>query len=214
LNQRERERFHAWITDRGLEARPRGCPPKDQSSQKTATKQPQSSHKSEALPGLALPSLAKPSQKTKAKSPAKAKPLPDPRAGEFKLAFLSAFQVANGIPAPWDAKEATNLARFLKASPSINLGQWERILYNRSQSPLNQKASLSTWVSRALAWLDAPADEWGKPLTGGVHGFVNRGQARTNSNIENARRAALAIAAQFTGDSGGGEGGGCIEGSL
>ena len=30
----------------------------------------------------------------------------------------------------------------------------------------NQKASLSTWVARgALAWLDAPADEWGKPIT-------------------------------------------------
>lgn len=88
----------------------------------------------------------------------------DNRAAEFRGMFQDAFQVANGVPAPWDGKEATNLARFLKASPTITVEQWKHILYHRSISPINQKANLSTWVGRALSWLDAPADEWGKPL--------------------------------------------------
>jgi hypothetical protein len=71
------------------------------------------------------------------------------------------------VPAPWDAKEATNLARFLKANPTITIEQWRRILYHRAQSPINQKASLSRWIAQALSWLDAEADEWGKPLGAG-----------------------------------------------
>jgi hypothetical protein len=90
----------------------------------------------------------------------------DARAAEFKAAFQDTFAVENSIPAPWDAKEATNLKKFLAANPTIVLEQWRRILYHRSISPINHKASLSVWISRALAWLDAPADEWGKPLKG------------------------------------------------
>jgi hypothetical protein len=90
----------------------------------------------------------------------------DNRAADFRGAFQDAFQVANAVPAPWDGKEATLLARFLKANPTITLEQWRRILHNRHNSPINHKASLSMWVGKALAWLDAPADEWGKPLKG------------------------------------------------
>jgi hypothetical protein len=139
-----------------------------------------------------------PVKKTKTKAPAKAKPLPDPRATEFRQAFQESFSLANGVPAPWDAKEATNLARFLKSNPTLTLAQWNRILFHRSQSPLNQAASLSTWIARSLAWLEAPADEWGKKLNGGNrNGYVNRGQARTDANDEAARRAAASILTRF-----------------
>ena len=37
-----------------------------------------------------------------------------------------------------------------ESQPVGHPGHWLRILYNRSQSPINQKASLSTWVSRCL----------------------------------------------------------------
>lgn len=90
----------------------------------------------------------------------------DARAAEFKAAFQVTFSIENGVPAPWDAKEATNLKKFLAANPTIVMEQWRHILYHRSISPINHKASLSVWISRALAWLDAPADEWGKPLKG------------------------------------------------
>jgi hypothetical protein len=118
-----------------------------------------------------------PKAKTKTKAPAKVKPLPDPRGAEFKTAFWDAFKLANNVPPAWDAKEATNLSRFLKANPTITAEQWRHILFNRSQSPINQKASLSVWVARALSWIDAPADEWGKPLDANKRGgYRNNGR--------------------------------------
>jgi hypothetical protein len=204
LNQRERERFHTWIEHEGLSPRRPGNQPK------AATKQPQSSHKAAEISRKAAPNPKpepepEPEPEPKAKAPAKAKPSPDPRAADFKSAFQNAFQVANGIPAPWDAKEATNLSRFLKSNPAVTLEQWQHILYHRSRSPVNQKASLSMWVARALAWLDAPADEWGKPIDGGNrNAYGNRGQARTNGNLEAARSAAEAIAGQGSDWAGGG----------
>lgn len=146
-----------------------------------------------------------PEAKAKTKAPAKDKPSPDPRASEFRLTFQDGFKVANGVQAPWDAKEATNLSRFLKANPTITLEQWRHILYNRTLSPVNQKASLSTWVARALAWLDAPADDWGKTLNGGNRsGYGNHGQSRTNGNLTAARVAAGRLAARLADSAGGG----------
>ena len=199
LNQRERERFHAWLEREGIAARPQGRPSEKQpkSSHNAAGKQPNSAKKPKPEP-VPEPEPV-PVPETKTNTPAGAKRPPDPRALEFKNAFLDAFKTTNGIDAPWDAKEATNLARFLRANPSITLEQWNHVLYHRSLSPINQKASLSTWVGRALAWLDATADEWGKPLHGkDGNGYRNRGQARTESNLNNARAAAQRMAAKAT----------------
>jgi hypothetical protein len=157
-----------------------------------------------------------PDKKTKA--PAKPKALPDPRSAEFREAFQNAFKVAtNGVPAPWDVKEASNLSRFLKANPTITVEHWLRILYHRSISPLNQKASLSTWVARALSWLDAPADEWGKPINNGGgnrSGYGNRGQARTDGNLQAAKCAAANILRQDSGGIGGGAPSECEHGDF
>ncbi len=80
-------------------------------------------------------------------------------------------------------------------TPQGNIGKYTD---HRSVSPLNQKANLSTWVARSLAWLDAPADEWGKPINGGNrNGYGNRGQARSDANDEAARRAAASLVNRF-----------------
>jgi hypothetical protein len=110
--------------------------------------------------------------------PAKAKPSPDPRSSEIRTTYQEWFERANGIPAPWDAKEARNLARFLKSNPTISVGQWRNILAHRARSPVSRTASLSTWVSRALAWLEGPADEWGRPISNGTPFATNHSDKR------------------------------------
>lgn len=130
-----------------------------------------------------------------------AKSPPDARAAAFKSAFWEGYQTANSIPPPWDGKEAANLARFLKSNPAITLEHWRAILKNRSISPVNQKASMSTWLGRALAWLDAPADDWGRPLHGGNgngHGSNQQsrpGGSQATANVH-ASQGAFAAAAE------------------
>jgi uncharacterized protein YdaU (DUF1376 family) len=90
----------------------------------------------------------------------------DPRFSLFRDDFESHFQRLNSIMPPWDGKEASNLSRFLKANPTVSQDQWRLILRNRRGSPVNLSAPLSRWIGNAIAWLNHPADEFGKPLKG------------------------------------------------
>lgn len=108
----------------------------------------------------------------------------DERFGFFRQDFEKAYEFMNHIPAPWDGKEATSLSRWLNKNPTINREQWQCILRNRKISPINQKSELSRWMSTALAWLDGPADEWGKPLSnGGTNAKVPLGKAENSLDV-------------------------------
>jgi hypothetical protein len=138
------------------------------------------------------------------KPSAKDKPSPDPRALDFRHDFEVAYRHINGIPAPWDGKEAANLKRWLAKNPTITREQWQAILKHRRASPINQKAELSRWISSALSWLDSTADEWGKPINGGK-------QNGTGNSILSALAESLAEDQDGFGSDGddarGGEGG-------
>jgi uncharacterized protein YdaU (DUF1376 family) len=114
----------------------------------------------QAMPGQCPSSSSLP---TKNIASSKQRPTPDSRASGFRQVFSDWFQQTNGVPAPWDGKEASNLSRFLRANPTITVDQWRDILRNRTRSPVNKKANLSRWIALSLAWIDGPADDWGKP---------------------------------------------------
>jgi hypothetical protein len=73
-------------------------------------------------------------------------------------------------PAPWDGKEAARLSGWMRANPTITRDEWRRILTNRARSPVAHAVPTSVWINRAVSWLNGPADEWGKSLTGGNTG--------------------------------------------
>lgn len=135
-------------------------------------------------------------QVQKQKRSAKAKPVAEPTEHTlFRQDFDRFFQHKNQAPAPWDAKEATVLSRWMKANPTISRAQWQTILNNRARSPCAYAAPLSKWIGSALAFLNGTADDWGKPTEGGHHGppALNRAAQRTNGNIAAAIAAAEAI---------------------
>jgi hypothetical protein len=105
---------------------------------------------------------------TKQKPLRRSKSAADERTTPFKEDFERAFKYDNNAPAPWDGKEGARLLSWLKANPTITRQQWQMILQNRHKSPVNKAAPLSIWVSKALAWLNGPADEWGKSTSGGL----------------------------------------------
>lgn len=122
--------------------------------------------------GIGIGKKQKPSPKPKA-------PV-DPRFGLFKIDFETHYERLNGIAAPWDAKEASSLSRWLKANPTITQMQWREIMRNRRNSPINKTASLSLWIGKAFSWLNGIADEWGKPVNGG-----NKSNGRVENNQNN-----------------------------
>jgi hypothetical protein len=109
----------------------------------------------------------------------------DERFALFKSDFDKAYEFMNHIPAPWDAKEATNLSRWLKKNPTASRAQWQNILQNRKRSPINHAAELSRWINSAFSWLEGPADEWGKKINGN-----GRSYGRNASSIEAIREYA------------------------
>jgi hypothetical protein len=86
---------------------------------------------------------------------------------------------------PWDGQEGAALKKFLKANPTITREQWTSILDNRTRSPgINHAARLSEWINRrALSWLNGPADDWGKPLTGGTANGRSSAQLKQDATI-------------------------------
>lgn len=158
--------------------------------------------------GNETPSFSVSSSSSKAKTKdygAKQSSAPEPSMFSlFKVDYEKAFHLENQIQPPWDAKEASQLSRWMKANPTITREQWQAILRNRAQSPVNHAAPLSKWIGFALSWLNGQgADDWGKQSKGGFNGFGNRGQQRTDGNIAAARRAAAAIAGDSLGWIGG-----------
>ena len=50
----------------------------------------------------------------------------DERFSIFRTDFETHFSNLNSVPAPWDAKEASSLSRWLKANPTVTQVQWRR----------------------------------------------------------------------------------------
>lgn len=130
----------------------------------------------DAKSGFALsgdpPVIPKPEKKNKF---AKSKPEVDWRFSVFRAAYEEDFLEQVGVPAAWDGKEATNFSRWLKANPTITEGQWQDILRHRRESPVNRGSPISFWISKALSWLNEPADDWGRPINGGKNAKVSGG---------------------------------------
>lgn len=103
---------------------------------------------------------------------------------EFQADYQSAFQFTNGVPAPWNGKEAKRLSEWLKANPTITRDQWRTILQNRSRSPIPQAEPLSRWVDLALNWLNGLADRWGNAATSNGGKF-----SKTAQNMEVLRQS-------------------------
>jgi len=118
------------------------------------------------------------------------------RFSAFRADYEEAFIRSNSVQAPWDAKEATNLSRWMKANSTISRDQWQNILRNRARSPVNQAAPLSRWISNALSWLNGTADDWGKPTK---ERSFNAGQWRQNSDGK-ARATIEALRESLGGD--------------
>lgn len=104
----------------------------------------------------------------------------DPRHSIFRKIFDEYYQFKNNAPAPWDAKEAGRLSKWLIANPTITEDQWRIILRNRTRSPVSHAKPLSYWIGTAIGWLNGPADDWGKAVTGGKNGAVPVGKADGN----------------------------------
>jgi hypothetical protein len=126
-------------------------------------------------------------RKTKKQKPSQgAKPprVVDPRFGDFKKNFEAYFQEANQIPATWDGREGSALKVWLAANPTIDVAQWRKILYWRLKSQgVAQATRLSSWIDVAIGWLKGPADNWGKPITGGNNGKRNTAVEREAANF-------------------------------
>jgi hypothetical protein len=105
----------------------------------------------------------------------------DPRHGLFKKSFMRYYRQKVGTDPPWDGREGAALSKFLTASPQFTHEQWLRILDNRTLSPnLPHADRLSVWINtRALAWLNGPADQWGTLISGAnAHAAPNRASDR------------------------------------
>jgi hypothetical protein len=121
----------------------------------------------------------------KQKPSAKPKAPADQRFGLFREDFERDFKYVNKVAAPWDAREASNLSRWLKANPEITQEQWRNILRNRRASPLSKAAPLSQWIGKSLSWLAGQADEWGKEIkpNGGRNAAVSQGRGQKSVGV-------------------------------
>lgn len=102
----------------------------------------------------------------------------------FRNDYGAYFEHKNKCPAPWDAKEASRLSKWMKSNPTITRDQWRAILTNRARSPVGHAKPLSVWIGVAVGWLNGPADDWGKAIVnGGTNGAVPTGKADRNMAI-------------------------------
>jgi hypothetical protein len=108
----------------------------------------------------------------------------DSRFTPFREAFGKYYQHKVGAPAPWEAKEATQLSRWLKANPTITLEQWQTLLQHRNKSPVNHATPLSSWIGKALTWLEKPQDDFGREVRNGAVSH-----SKTGGNLAVVRRA-------------------------
>jgi len=105
------------------------------------------------------------------------------RFSPFKEAFCGYYQSRNGIPAPWNGREAKDLKVWLESNPTVSLEQWGAILRNRARSPVAHGNPLSAWIRYAASWLNGAAGEFGRPIEGGMNGK----SGKINHNIQMLR---------------------------
>lgn len=112
----------------------------------------------------------------------------------FRNDYGAYFEHKNKCPAPWDAKEASRLKKWMQSNPTITRDKWRAILTNRARSPVGHAKALSVWIGVAVGWLNGPADDWGKAMVnGGTNGAVPRGKTDQNlailaASIERGKR--------------------------
>jgi len=127
---------------------------------------------------------------------ASATPIPDePVAPALWEGQPLALEMVSGEP--WIVP-AGDCVAWAEAYPGVNVLQ--QLLQMREwlkANPQNRKTAKG--MRRFIvSWLGRAQDR-SRPTGGNGNGYVNRGQARTNSNIENARIAASRIAAEMAG---------------
>ena len=117
----------------------------------------------------------------------------DPRFSKFRSSFENYFRHKTpGVQAPWDAQEAANLSRWLRANPTVTCHQWQQILNNRARSDVPHSIPLSQWIKRALAFVNGTANDFGKP--GGQNARnQNRAETATISALQAGRNAIARI---------------------
>lgn len=88
---------------------------------------------------------------------------------QFREDFNFYFTRRTGVPAPWSAKEAGCLTRWMKENPTITRDQWRVILQHRNRSSnVNHALNLSSWIGKALTWLNFET-EGDRPVRGGKY---------------------------------------------
>lgn len=93
---------------------------------------------------------------------------------------------------PWSGREAKALDGLLSASPTLDAGAFLKLLNNRRLSEVNHSDPVYLWI-RDVAKYEKTIDRFGKPLGGNYAAHLgnsaNRSQARTDGNLEAAKRA-------------------------
>ena len=119
----------------------------------------------------------------------------DQRFTPFRKRFEAYYAKANvdpqthePIPAPWDAREAGSLARWLRANPTITEEQWHRALLNRYRSPVTHTDRLSRFIENMPSWMKGLAGDFGREIKTG--GFNGRHTDSLNSIAEHRARHA------------------------
>jgi hypothetical protein len=118
----------------------------------------------------------------------------DDRFAKFRSVFERYFaHMTPGMQAPWDAKEAANLSRWLKANPIVTYEQWRRLLNNRARSDVPHAVRLSKWIGDSLTWLNNTTDKYGKAQGNG------NGKQTYSSKADRAVEAGLEFLADLHG---------------
>lgn len=123
------------------------------------------------------------------------KPAVDSRFTIFKDILERYWRFANTtLPEmPWSGREAKALSDLLSASPTLDAGAFLKLVNNRRLSEVNHSDPVYLWIRDVVKYRQ-PIDRFGKPLGGGTSGTsgsnpINRAQARTDGNIQAAKRA-------------------------
>lgn len=94
----------------------------------------------------------------------KSKPQPDPRHAPIRAAIADAYAQANsGAKLPWDASEAQQLDRWLRANPSVTLPAALAMVGARFGSDANHAERPRAWLSGLNRYSNGPLDRYGQP---------------------------------------------------
>jgi hypothetical protein len=127
---------------------------------------------------------------------------------EFKTAVFEYWQSKNSIDCPWGQPEGMQLEIWLKANPTIVIGEFKAILRNRYKSDVVHSERPSKWLRNATDYANGPLNQYNKPMTNGKNGgFLGKGDRNIAALNEALSGSGFSVDQNSTGTDGDSEGG-------